>query len=69
MFYGDCLKMCEDFDPNFGGKGTGCSITAHSLTLLFFTSEFFNKNDMTLVSHLPYFSVSPIESKTEMPPF
>jgi hypothetical protein len=26
MFYGDCLKMCEDFLPNFGDKITGCCI-------------------------------------------
>jgi hypothetical protein len=26
-FYCDCLKKCEDFAPNFGGKRTGCYIT------------------------------------------
>jgi hypothetical protein len=26
-FYDDCMKMCEDFAPNFGDKGTGCCIT------------------------------------------
>jgi hypothetical protein len=23
-FYGDCMKTCKDFAPNFGNKGTGC---------------------------------------------
>jgi hypothetical protein len=23
-FYGDCMKICEDFAPNFGDKRTGC---------------------------------------------
>jgi hypothetical protein len=26
-FYGGCVKMCEDFAPNFGDKITGCCIT------------------------------------------
>jgi hypothetical protein len=31
--YDDCMKMCEDFAPNFGDKRTGCCITtAHCLT-------------------------------------
>jgi hypothetical protein len=35
-FYGDCLKMLEDFAPNFGDKRTGCCITTtHCLTLPF----------------------------------
>jgi hypothetical protein len=33
MFYGDCMKMCEDFTPNFRDKRTGCCITTmHRLT-------------------------------------
>jgi hypothetical protein len=36
MFYGKCVKMCEDFAPNFGDKRTGCcSMTMHRLTLPF----------------------------------
>jgi hypothetical protein len=23
-FYDDCMKMCDDFSPNFGDKITGC---------------------------------------------
>jgi hypothetical protein len=34
--YCDCVKMCEDFAPNFGERRTGCSITTtHLLTLPF----------------------------------
>jgi hypothetical protein len=35
----------------------------------FFAREFLTKNNVTLVPHPPYFSVSVIEDKTEMPPF
>jgi hypothetical protein len=35
----------------------------------FFTREFLTRKNMTLVSHPPYFSVSPIEDKTERLPF
>jgi hypothetical protein len=35
-FYGNCVKMCEDFAPNFGDKRTGCCITiAHRPQFLF----------------------------------
>jgi hypothetical protein len=41
-FYDDCGKMCEDFVPNFGGRGTGsCIQTKHSLTLPFPPGNFF----------------------------
>jgi hypothetical protein len=34
MFYGDCMKMCEDSVPNFGDKRTGsCIMKMHHLTL------------------------------------
>jgi hypothetical protein len=29
-FYCDCVKMCEDFAPNFGDKRTGCCIMTTS---------------------------------------
>jgi 2'-5' RNA ligase len=48
IFYGDRLKMCEDFAPNFDDERTGCCITTtHRLTLRFFT-----RNNMTFVPHL-----------------
>jgi hypothetical protein len=31
--------------------------------------EFFTKNNMTVIPHPPYFSVSPIEDKTKRPLF
>jgi hypothetical protein len=35
-FYGDCVKICEGFAPNFGDKRTGrCITTTHHLTLPF----------------------------------
>jgi hypothetical protein len=34
-FYGDSVRTCEEFTPNFGDKRTGCCITkTHRLTLL-----------------------------------
>jgi hypothetical protein len=34
-FYGDCVKICEELDPNFDDKRTGCFNTTHRLTLPF----------------------------------
>jgi hypothetical protein len=34
----------------------------------FFTKELFTKNNMAVVSHPSYFSLSPIAGKTERPP-
>jgi hypothetical protein len=43
-FYCDCLKMCEDFAPNFSDKRTGCCITTtHRLTLPFSSGNFYQK--------------------------
>jgi hypothetical protein len=48
---------------------TGCCImTMHHLTP-FSPGNFFTKNNMIVVLHPPYFSVSPIEDKTERAPF
>jgi hypothetical protein len=50
-FYGDCMKMCEDFA---GGKLTSCCIAAtYHLTLPF--SEFLTKNNMTVLPRPPSF--------------
>jgi hypothetical protein len=35
-FYGDSIKMCKDFAPNFGEKRTGCWITTLPLSPGFF---------------------------------
>jgi hypothetical protein len=66
-FYGDSVKMCKDFTPNFGDERTGCCITTDHLTFPFFTREL-----LTVVLYPPYspdldpcdFSVSPIQDKT-----
>jgi hypothetical protein len=43
--YGDCMKMCEDFTPNFGNKIIGCCITTtHCLTLPFSQGIFDQKH-------------------------
>jgi hypothetical protein len=40
-FYGDCVKMCDDFAPNFGDKTADCCImTTHHLTLSFSPGNF-----------------------------
>jgi hypothetical protein len=62
--------MCEDFTPNFDGKRTGCCITTtHRLAFSFSPVLFLTKINMTLVAHLPFFSVSPIEDNPERQPF
>jgi hypothetical protein len=43
-FYGDCVKMCEDFAPKFGDKRTGCCITTtHCFALPFSPGNFLPK--------------------------
>jgi hypothetical protein len=60
-FYGDCVKMCEAAPSKFGDKITGCRImTSHCLTP-FYIREFFNKNNMTVILNLLFFSVSQLE--------
>jgi hypothetical protein len=67
-FYGDRMKICEDFTPNFGNKGNG-----YCITTMQFSPENSKQNNMTVVFHPPClpdldshdFSVSPIEDKTE----
>jgi hypothetical protein len=44
MFYDDCVRMCEDFAPNFGNKRTNyCITTVHHLTLPFHQGIFYQK--------------------------
>jgi hypothetical protein len=57
-FYGDFVKMCEDFSPNFGDERTGCCIMiTHRHALLLSLGIFFTKNNMAVVHHPPYFSL------------
>jgi hypothetical protein len=68
-FHGDCMKMCEHFTPELWRQKIGCyTTTMNHLTLPVSPRNFFTKN-MTVFSHPPSFSVSPIEEKTERPPF
>jgi hypothetical protein len=60
MFNGDCVKMCEDFAPNFDNKRTGCWLhhdNAPSYCSFFFTKEYFTKNNMIVVPHPSCFSL------------
>jgi hypothetical protein len=67
-FVRDCVKMYEDFVSNFGDKRTGCCITTtHRLPLPLSPGIFWPKSSWTLFPHSPYFSVFPIEDKTERP--
>jgi hypothetical protein len=62
-FYGDYMNMCKDFISNNHDKRIGCCIktmNAPSHTS-FFTREFFTKNNMIVVPHPPYFSVSQLK--------
>jgi hypothetical protein len=70
VFYGYCLRMCEDYATKFGDKGTsGCITTTHRLTLLFSPGNILIKSNMTIVHTHLTFLVFPIEDNTEMSPF
>jgi hypothetical protein len=66
-FYGNCIKMCEDFAPNFG-RQKDCLLRydkAPSRTS-FYTREFLTENNMAVVPYPHYFfSVIPIEVNTQ----
>jgi hypothetical protein len=54
MFYGDCMKICEDLAPNCGCERTGCCITTtHSLTFPFSPGNFWPKTTWLLSSTHP----------------
>jgi uncharacterized protein YmfQ (DUF2313 family) len=56
-FYANCMNMCEDFTQNFGNKRTGW-LLHHDNTpshTSYSTREFLTKNNMTVISHPPYF--------------
>jgi hypothetical protein len=58
-FSDDCVKVCEDFAPNFRDKGTGCcSTTTHHLTLPFSPGNFWRKQH-DCRPYPPYFSLFP----------
>jgi hypothetical protein len=60
IFYGDCVKMCEEFAPNFGNKRTGCCITiTHFLTLPCSPENFWPKTAWLLSPTHPTFLCFP----------
>jgi hypothetical protein len=45
-FYGECVKICDDFEPNFSDKRTGCSVTTtHRLTIPISPKSFWPKHN------------------------
>jgi hypothetical protein len=59
MFYGDCVKICEDFTLNFGNKNTGsCNTTKHS-RFLFHHGFFLYRKQNGCRPHPTYFSLFP----------
>jgi hypothetical protein len=73
-FYGDCVKMCEDFAQNFSVKRTSYCFKT---TSIFSPGNLLKRKNMTIPSHPDWpdlapcniFSVSPIEVESERPPF
>jgi hypothetical protein len=60
-FYGDCVKMCEDFAPNFSDKRTGCWITTmHPLTLPFSPGNFWPETTLLLSLTHPTCLIGPL---------
>jgi hypothetical protein len=58
IVYGDYVKMCENFGPNFGENITGCCITTmHSFTPHFPPGYFFYKKQHNAIPHPPYSSM------------
>jgi hypothetical protein len=65
-FYGDGVKMCEDFAPNFGDQRTDCCImTALHLTLAFSPGNFDQRQHDCHPPLTLLFSVSGVEDKPE----
>jgi hypothetical protein len=57
-FYGNCVKMCEDFVRNFGNKRAGfCFTTMYRLTLPFATGNSFTINNTIVVPRPTCFSL------------
>jgi hypothetical protein len=62
-FYGDCVKMCEDFAPNIGDKTIGCCITTKHHTS-FFTKNFLPKKQHVCCPSSTLLFSFPTEDKT-----
>jgi hypothetical protein len=50
-FYDSCLKIYEDFIPNFGDKMSGCCNGTTLGVISSFIKEFLTKNCMAVVPH------------------
>jgi hypothetical protein len=64
-FYGDCLKCAKTSLRTLATRNRLLHHDNSPYYTSFFTKAFLTEKIMTVVSHPPYFSVSPIEGKTE----
>jgi hypothetical protein len=64
-FYGDCMKMCEDFTLKFGNKRTACCITTTHHPTLTFSMGNLPKTKWLLCPTQSTFLCFLIEDKTE----
>jgi hypothetical protein len=69
-YYGDCVKICENFSPNFGDKELAVASRQRTVSQFLLQQIFFGRkqHDCRPTPTL-LFSVSMIEDKSEMPPF
>jgi hypothetical protein len=69
MFYGDCVKMCEGFTPNFGDKRTGfCIMKTHRLTFTLSPGNFLPKTRLSRPLHTIR-RTRPLSTFLYFPPF
>jgi hypothetical protein len=58
-FYGDCVKLCEDFTPNLATKELAVASQQCTISHFLFHLEFLTKNNMSVILHQPHFSLFP----------
>jgi hypothetical protein len=63
------MEMCEDYALNFGDIELAVASRQRTVSHFPFQQGIFDQGNMTDVSQLSYFSVSPIQGKSEGMPF
>jgi hypothetical protein len=66
LFYGDCMKICQDFRPNFGDRKLAVASEQRTISLFLFQQGIFDKKP---IPSTPLFIIYLIEEKTERLPF